>query len=79
MSSTDFLSTSSSCCRVIATGFSCEYPWAPISCPADAIIFVSSGKVSIEWPGINQLALILNLSNSFSSLGVPTSPANTPR
>ncbi len=58
MRSTQRRRTSSSCLGVIATGFSWEYPWAPISCPASTIIFTCSGKVSIEWPGMNQLALM---------------------
>ena len=29
----------------------------PISCPASATIRVSSGNVSIEWPGMNQVVL----------------------
>src|SRR6266550_3957529 len=29
----------------------------PISCPASATAFIWSGKVSIEWPGMNQVVL----------------------
>ena len=47
--------TASSCSRVIAIGFSCEYPWMPISCPPSTTIFVCFGNVSIEWPGMNQV------------------------
>ena len=53
-----------SCSRVMAMGFSCEYPCTPISCPASTIIRVRSGKVSIEWPGTNQVAGRLYFSNS---------------
>jgi hypothetical protein len=60
-------------------GFSCEYPCAPISCPPSTTIFVWSGKVSIECPGMNQLARMPVRSRNFSSLGTPTSPANIPR
>ena len=48
----------------------------PISWPALATAFMSSGKVSIEWPGINQVVLIPKRSNKFKSLGAPTSPEN---
>src|SRR5690349_10967385 len=51
----------------------------PISCPASATIFVCSGKVSIECPGMNQVVLSPFRSNSFSSRGDPTSPAKRPR
>src|SRR5713226_6923212 len=51
----------------------------PISWPAPTTIFVCSGKVSIEWPGMNQLILRPYLSKSFSRRGTPTSPANSPR
>ena len=51
----------------------------PISCPASTTIFVCSGKVSIEWPGMNHVVRRPYLSKSFSSRGVPTSPAKSPR
>ena len=51
----------------------------PISWPAEATAFISSGKVSIEWPGMNHVVLIPHLSNRRRSRGEPTLPANTPR
>ena len=51
----------------------------PISWPASTTIFVSSGNVSIECPGMNQVVFRSYLSNSFSRRRVPTSPANMPR
>ena len=51
----------------------------PISWPASTISFVSSGNVSIEWPGMNQVVFRSYLSNSFSRRRVPTSPAKMPR
>lgn len=37
------------------------------------------GKISIEWPGQNQLWVMPRRRNSSSRRGTPTSPANTPR
>ena len=51
----------------------------PISCPASATMRVSSGKVSIEWPGMNHVVVSPAFSNRSSSRGVPTSPAKSPR
>ncbi len=71
--------TASSCSGVIAIGFSCEYPCIPTSWPASTTIFVSSGNVSIECPGMNQVVFMSYLSNIFSRRLVPTSPAKMPR
>jgi len=49
-----------------------------ISCPASLIIVHSSGKVSSECPGMNQVVLMLYLANSFRSLRTPIVPANIP-
>src|SRR5690625_2707464 len=43
------------------------------------IIFSWSGKVSAEWPGVNQVARMSSRSNSVKSLGTPSSPAKMPR
>src|SRR5919198_2021568 len=51
----------------------------PISCPALTTIRICSGKVSMEWPGTNQVVLIPKRSKSLTSRGVPTSPENMPR
>src|SRR5438132_12892157 len=51
----------------------------PISWPAATIRCVSSGKVSIECPGMNQVVFSPYFSNSFSRRSDPTSPANSPR
>src|SRR5918995_1185334 len=51
----------------------------PTSCPASTTSAVSSGNVSIECPGMNQVVRRPYLSNSFSSRRDPTSPAKTPR
>src|SRR6266511_4013808 len=51
----------------------------PTSWPASTTSFVSSGKVSIECPGMNQVVFKPYLSNSLSRRRVPTSPANSPR
>src|SRR5699024_11858447 len=66
MSSIDFIRTSSSCSGVISNGFSCEYPCTPISCPSRTILFTCSGNVSIECPGVNQVAFILYFLNKRS-------------
>jgi hypothetical protein len=52
---------------------------AYISCPASRIMALSSGNVSREWPGMNQVALILYFSKSLSIRRVPIVPANIPR
>ncbi len=51
----------------------------PTSWPASATACICSGKVSMEWPGMNQVVLMPQRSNSFSSRGDPTSPENIPR
>ncbi len=50
MSSIDRSRMAVSCSRVIAMGFSCEYPWTPISCPASTIIRVRSGTSRSSGP-----------------------------
>src|SRR4051794_39438961 len=51
----------------------------PISWPASTTIFVCSGKVSIEWPGMNHVVLRPCRSKSFKRRGMPISPAKRPR
>src|SRR5713101_5254625 len=51
----------------------------PISCPPFTTMRICSGKVSMEWPGTNQVVLMPKRSNSRTSRGVPTSPENMPR
>src|SRR3954453_3725448 len=51
----------------------------PISWPASATAFISSGKVSTEWPGTNQVVLMPQRRKSSRRRGEPTSPANRPR
>src|SRR5256885_286743 len=51
----------------------------PISWPASTTAFICSGKVSAEWPGMNQVVFRPYLWNSLSSRSEPTSPANMPR
>src|SRR5215212_4935648 len=79
MRSMHLLRTASSCSGVMATGFSWEYPCRPISCPASATICICRGKVSMEWPGMNQVVRRPYLSNILSSRGLPISPAKRPR
>ena len=49
-----------------------------ISCPASLTSAHSSGNVSSECPGMNQVVLISYLANSFNSLRTPTVPAKRP-
>src|SRR3954469_3847841 len=51
----------------------------PISWPASTTLRISSGKVSIECPGMNHVVFRPYFSKSFSSRSDPTSPANMPR
>ena len=50
----------------------------PISWPASAIIRHSSGNVSREWPGMNQVVLMLWRSNIFNRRRTPIVPAKRP-
>ena len=50
-----------------------------ISWPASTIIRHSSGKVSRLCPGMNQVVLILYLSNILSKRRTPMVPAKRPR
>lgn len=52
--------------------------WVYISCPASLTMAHSLGKVSREWPGMNQVVLISYLAKSFRSRGTPTLPAKRP-
>src|SRR5436190_22515871 len=51
----------------------------PISWPASTTSLVSSGNVSIEWPGMNHVVFRPYLANNLRRRRLPTSPANTPR
>src|SRR5262249_19889422 len=51
----------------------------PSSWPASTTSLVSSGNVSIEWPGMNHVVLRSYLSNSLRRRRDPTSPAKRPR
>ena len=49
-----------------------------ISCPASRIFAICSGNVSIVWPGVNQVALMLYFSYSARSRSTPRVAPNTP-
>lgn len=74
-----FSNTSLCCCSLNPLTNSCVYPCSPISCPLSTIFLICLGKDSTECAGVNQVALMLYLSQSFSRRSMPTVAPKTPR